>query len=127
MFGGMLEYGKYSGDLYELHASRWEWKKLRPKPPRGGSLPCARIGHSLTLIGNKMYLFGGLANDSEDAKFNIPRYLNDLYVLDIKAAQGTMIWETPSMKGSIPTPRESHSALAYQVNLYAIVLIYFNF
>ena len=32
-------------------------------------------GHSFTLLGNKAYLFGGLANDSEDPKNNIPRYL----------------------------------------------------
>ena len=31
-------------------------------------------GHSFTLLGNKGYLFGGLANDSEDPKNNIPRY-----------------------------------------------------
>lgn len=32
------------------------------------------VGHSFTLLGNKAYLFGGLANDSEDPKNNIPRY-----------------------------------------------------
>ena len=49
-----------------LQASRWEWKKLRPKPPRNGAPgPCPRLGHSFTIIGNKVYLFGGLANDSE--------------------------------------------------------------
>ncbi|XP_078063500.1 host cell factor 2, partial [Mustelus asterias] len=75
VFGGMVEYGKYSNDLYELQASRWEWKKLKPKPPKNGSLPCPRLGHSFSLVGNKCYLFGGLANDSEDPKNNIPRYL----------------------------------------------------
>lgn len=44
LFGGMLEYGKYSNDLYELQASKWEWKRLKPKPPRNGPLPCPRIG-----------------------------------------------------------------------------------
>jgi hypothetical protein len=49
-----------------VQASRWEWKKLRPKPPRNGAPgPCPRLGHSFTIIGNKVYLFGGLANDSE--------------------------------------------------------------
>jgi hypothetical protein len=47
-------------------ASRWEWKKLRPKAPRNGAPgPCPRLGHSFTIIGNRVYLFGGLANDSE--------------------------------------------------------------
>ena len=55
IFGGMVEYGKYSNELYELQASRWEWKRLRPKPPsKGQGMPCPRLGHSFTLIGNKV-------------------------------------------------------------------------
>ena len=111
VFGGMVEYGKYSSDLYELQASRWEWKKLRPKMPKSGPGPCPRLGHSFTLIGNKVYLFGGLANDSEDPKNNIPRYLNDLYVLEIKS-NNVMQWDLPSCYGQAPPPRESHSATA---------------
>ena len=34
--------------------ARWEWKKLKPKPPRNGPQPCPRLGHSFTLIGNKV-------------------------------------------------------------------------
>ena len=67
-----------------FQASRWEWKKLKPKPPKSGVPPCPRLGHSFTLIGNKVYLFGGLANDSEDPKNNVPRYLNDLYTLELR-------------------------------------------
>lgn len=29
-FGGMVEYGKYSNDLYELRLADWEWRKLGP-------------------------------------------------------------------------------------------------
>ena len=112
VFGGMVEYGKYSNDLFELQASRWEWKKLKPKPPRNGPPPCPRLGHSFTIIGNKVYLFGGLANDSEDPKNNIPRYLNDLYTLEIKANSNVMQWDIPSCYGQAPPPRESHSATA---------------
>ena len=112
VFGGMVEYGKYSNDLFELQASRWEWKKLKPKPPRNGPPPCPRLGHSFTIIGNKVYLFGGLANDSEDPKNNIPRYLNDLYTLEIKPNSNVMQWDIPSCYGQAPPPRESHSATA---------------
>ena len=55
-------------------ASRWEWKRLKAKTPKNGPPPCPRLGHSFSLVGNKCYLFGGLANDSEDPKNNIPRY-----------------------------------------------------
>lgn len=54
MFGGMVEYGKYWNDLYELHASRWEWRRLVPVPPEHDLPPCPRLGHSFTLIGNKV-------------------------------------------------------------------------
>lgn len=71
----MVEYGKYSNELYELQASRWEWKRLKPRPPKPpATYPCPRLGHSFTLIGNRVFLFGGLANDSDDPKNNIPRY-----------------------------------------------------
>ncbi|KAF5300380.1 hypothetical protein FQR65_LT01001 [Abscondita terminalis] len=111
VFGGMVEYGKYSNELYELQASRWEWKKLKPKPPKTGPPPCPRLGHSFTLVNNKVYLFGGLANDSDDPKNNIPRYLNDLYALDIRSFP--VQWEIPVTHGPTPPPRESHTGVAY--------------
>ncbi|KAA3680030.1 host cell factor [Paragonimus westermani] len=115
LFGGMLEYGKYSSDLYELQASRWEWKRLKPKPPRNGPCPCPRIGHSFTLVGQRAFLFGGITNDSEDPKNNIPRYLNDLYTLELKPNSSAMCWDIPVTYGQPPSPRESHTAVAYQV------------
>ncbi|CAI9721903.1 host cell factor 1-like isoform X2 [Octopus vulgaris] len=113
VFGGMVEYGKYSNELYELQASRWEWKRLKPKPPKNGQPPCPRLGHSFTLLGSKAYLFGGLANDSEDPKNNIPRYLNDLYSLELKQNSNTIAWDIPQAGGQPPPPRESHSCAAY--------------
>ncbi|KAL4225895.1 Host cell factor 2 [Mactra antiquata] len=113
VFGGMVEYGKYSNELYELQASRWEWKRLKPKNPRTGNPPCPRLGHSFTLLGNRVYLFGGLANDSEDPKNNIPRYLNDLVVLELKPLSSQLQWDNPVMVGQPPPPRESHTAVGY--------------
>lgn len=112
IFGGMVEYGKYSNELFELQASRWHWSKLQPRPPLYHMSPCPRLGHSFTLIGNKVYLFGGLANDSNDPKNNIPRYLNDLYTLDISSPDA-LAWDIPETVGDFPPPRESHTAVAY--------------
>ncbi|KAG5877102.1 hypothetical protein JTB14_002412 [Gonioctena quinquepunctata] len=111
VFGGMVEYGKYSNELYELQASKWEWKKLKPKQPKLGPPPCPRLGHSFTLVNAKVYLFGGLANDSADPKNNVPRYLNDLYTLDIRS--NPIQWDIPQTNGPIPPPRESHTGVAY--------------
>ncbi|XP_050313887.1 host cell factor 1 [Anthonomus grandis grandis] len=111
VFGGMVEYGKYSNELFELQASKWEWKKIMPKPPKAGPPPCPRLGHSFTIVNNKVYLFGGLANDSEDPKNNVPRYLNDLYSLDMRS--NPMQWDIPVTHGPSPPPRESHTGVAY--------------
>uniref|UniRef100_A0A6P7G412 Host cell factor 1-like n=1 Tax=Diabrotica virgifera virgifera TaxID=50390 RepID=A0A6P7G412_DIAVI len=111
VFGGMVEYGKYSNEIYELQAAKWEWKKLKPKEPKIGDPPCPRLGHSFTIVNSKVYLFGGLANDSADPKNNIPRYLNDLYTLDIRS--NPMQWDIPQTNGPSPTPRESHTGVAY--------------
>ncbi|XP_056129897.1 host cell factor 1b [Lampris incognitus] len=113
VFGGMVEYGKYSNDLYELQASRWEWKRLKAKAPKNGPSPCPRLGHSFSLIGSRCYLFGGLANDSEDPKNNIPRYLNDLYTLELRPGSSVVGWDIPATYGQPPPPRESHTAVVH--------------
>ncbi|KAM4711990.1 host cell factor 2 [Anableps anableps] len=113
VFGGMVEYGKYTNSLYELQASRWLWKKLKPRAPRNASPPCPRIGHSFTLVGSKCYLFGGLANDSEDPNGNVPRYLEDFYELELQPVTGAKGWNIPDTKGGGPSARESHTCVAY--------------
>lgn len=119
VFGGMVEYGKYSNDLYELQASRWEWKRLKPLPPKQGLPPCPRLGHSFTLLNGKVYLFGGLANESDDPKNNIPRYLNDLYTLELYPNSSMTVWDIPLTYGQSPPPRESHSGVSYTVKTSA--------
>ena len=44
-------------------------------------------------------MFGGLANDSEDPKNNVPRYLNDLYTLELRPNSNLMQWDIPSCYG----------------------------
>lgn len=56
-----------------IQATRWEWKQLKPRPPKKFPPPCPRLGHSFTLIGTRVFLFGGLANDSDDPTNNISR------------------------------------------------------
>ncbi|KAI1290869.1 Host cell factor 1 [Halotydeus destructor] len=124
VFGGMVEYGKYSNELYELQASKWEWKRLKPRAPKTGPYPCPRLGHSFTLFGDKIFLFGGLANDSDDPKNNIPRYLNDLYILQMKAFSNVLQWDQPVVHGQPPPPRESHTAVAYESSTGKRLIIY---
>ncbi|KAL1110357.1 hypothetical protein AAG570_007888 [Ranatra chinensis] len=113
----MVEYGKYSNELYELQASRWEWKRLRPRAPKFAPPPCPRLGHSFTLIGNKVYLFGGLANDCDDTKTNIPSSHVKLIVFYLD----TMCWEELSMDVSeenMPRARAGHCAVGVHCRIY---------
>lgn len=112
-FGGMIEYGRYSNDLHQLSIANWEWKKLNPSVKNGHSLPSPRLGHSFTQIDSKIYLFGGLENESKDPKDNVPKYLNDLYVLE-PSANGDYCWHMPQTFGQAPTPRESHTCVSYK-------------
>ncbi|KAL1492874.1 hypothetical protein ABEB36_011050 [Hypothenemus hampei] len=111
LFGGMNIYEQYTNELYELEASIWEWKKICPLCPKTGPPPCPRLGHSFTIINSKVYLFGGLSRDSNDSEKNVPRYLNDLYTLDIKT--NPMQWDIPFTHGLSPSPRESHTGVSY--------------
>ncbi|RXM29922.1 Host cell factor 2 [Acipenser ruthenus] len=112
--GGWLNLGNTATVFMSYRqASRWLWKKLKPKPPRNGVPPCPRLGHSFTLFGNKCYLFGGLANDSDDPNSNVPRYLNDFYELELQAVSGVKGWNIPETKGTAPSARESHTAIIY--------------
>ncbi|CAJ0579472.1 unnamed protein product, partial [Mesorhabditis spiculigera] len=126
IFGGMVEYGKYSAELYELQANRWEWRRLRPRAPRASEPPCARLGHSFTITSQQVaYVFGGLANDSADPKTNVPRYLNDLFSIDLRQASGQLLqWETPQTYGTLPEPRESHAAVISEGTGHRRLLIF---
>lgn len=42
-------------------------------------------------------MFGGLANDSADPKNNIPRYLNDLFVIDLRYGSNNLQWDCPQV------------------------------
>lgn len=114
IFGGMIEYGKYSNELYELQATKWEWRKMQPEAPDNDAPPCPRLGHSFTLVGERILLFGGLANESDDPKNNIPKYLNDLYILETRGAHShNGKWIVPKTYGESPPPRESHTGVSF--------------
>jgi host cell factor len=94
---------RYSNDMYELQTTRWEWRQLRVRPPQDGTPgPCPRLGHSFTLGTNHYaYVFGGLANDSEDPKVNVPHYLNDLYIINLGSLSNNLWWEAPQVTNFI--------------------------
>lgn len=69
-FGGLTEYTTYSNDLYELQISNWYWQKISPTTSGNIELPKPRFGHSFTLVGNKIFLFGGMTYDNDNFNSN---------------------------------------------------------
>jgi host cell factor len=72
--------------------------------PEGGNAPLGRLNHSASLIGTKMYIFGGWNKDV---------FFNDLFVLDLAA----MAWTQPETSGPAPLPRMGHVATVVGTNV----------
>ena len=74
------------------------WERLEPS----GELPCARYGHSATLLADKakIVVFGGQDQTEQ---------FNDVHLLDYAAAR----WSQPAVSGTPPSVRVKHTANAF--------------
>ncbi|KAE8684252.1 Galactose oxidase/kelch repeat superfamily protein, putative isoform 2 [Hibiscus syriacus] len=97
VFGGTNGSRKVN-DLHVLDLMSKEWTRAECN----GAAPSPRESHTATLIGDdKVVIFGGSGEGGAN-------YLCDLHVLDLR----TMRWTSPQVRGHIPVPRDSHSAVA---------------
>ena len=74
------------------------------QPQRYGTPPSPRNGHTMTLIGMHVYIFGG---GDENLSFN------DVHTLHV----GNMTWDKPILHGTMPSPRSRHSATTLGNNM----------
>ncbi|CAG8586834.1 10762_t:CDS:10 [Funneliformis mosseae] len=80
------------------------------KPPMQDPKVIGRFGHSATVIGSKMYIFGGQFDG---------RLLNDLIVFDLQTlSSGVARWEFIVPLNDPPVGRTSHTMCAYNNKLY---------
>ncbi|OCT68184.1 uncharacterized protein LOC108698685 isoform X2 [Xenopus laevis] len=101
VFGGLCpqsgtEIGGCSNSLYIFNPDYNIWYQ----PIVEGERPLPRFGHTATLLGNRVVIFGGRRSPS-------PVYLNDLYILDL----GYMEYSTVSTSVEKPSPRSFHAAV----------------
>jgi N-acetylneuraminic acid mutarotase len=109
MFGGFwhnISYGTYVdcfdepclwyNDMWVYTVMGDKWTQIFP----GGELPVPRYGHTATVIGENMYVFGG---NSQEA------LLNDMWAYSFPFN----VWQQLKPSGSAPTPR--YSALAVSI------------
>ncbi|PBP24417.1 kelch domain-containing protein [Diplocarpon rosae] len=100
--------------LYLLNTSTRQWSRAVPAGPR----PSGRYGHSLNILGSKIYVFGGQVEGY---------FMNDLVAFDLNQLQvPTNRWEMlirNSEEGGppqaqVPLARTNHSVVTYNEKLY---------
>ena len=95
VFGGFVDGGERTNDLWTYSFAQNTWTLLKPK----GLLPKARASHSAVIRGNTMIIFGGCDLDNEK--------LNDLWIYDLLSNTWQEIQTDPV---NSPLPRSGHSA-----------------
>ncbi|KAK2767397.1 hypothetical protein FQN54_003553 [Arachnomyces sp. PD_36] len=117
VFGGdtkMDENDTLDDTLYLLNTSSRQWSRALPPGPR----PTGRYGHTLNILGSKIYIFGGQVEGF---------FFNDLIAYDLNALQNPANkWEflirnshdggPPA--GQIPPARTNHTIVSYNDKLY---------
>ena len=102
IFGGTWvddeETSIYLNDLFVLDVESMAWAQTETT----GTPPMQREGHTASVVGTQMVVFGGAGLDHEQHSVN----LNDLHILDTE----TLVWHQPTCAGSVPQERRYHSA-----------------
>ncbi|KAF4589558.1 Kelch-type beta propeller [Ophiocordyceps camponoti-floridani] len=95
--------------LYLLNTSTRNWSLALPAGPR----PAGRYGHSLNILGSKIYIFGGQVEGS---------FMNDLSAFDLNQLQKpSNRWEIlvpGEASPKVPAPRTNHSMVTYNDRMY---------
>ena len=77
----------YMNDLHVLDVTCFAWSR----PAWCGTAPIEREGHTASVVGDRVYVFGGTWVDDDSNSV----YLNDLHVLDAD----TVTWAQPATSG----------------------------
>ncbi|EGR47516.1 uncharacterized protein TRIREDRAFT_64300 [Trichoderma reesei QM6a] len=95
--------------LYLLNTSTRHWSRALPAGPR----PSGRYGHSLNILGSKIYIFGGQVEGF---------FMNDLSAFDLNQLQSpTNRWEIllkAEASPKMPAARTNHSMVTFNDKMY---------
>ncbi|CEJ55960.1 hypothetical protein PMG11_02188 [Penicillium brasilianum] len=117
VFGGdtkINETDALDDTLYLLNTSSRQWSRAIPP----GSRPSGRYGHTLNILGSKLYVFGGQVEGF---------FFNDLVAFDLNQLQNpTNKWELLVQnsheggppEGEIPPARTNHTLVSHNDKLY---------
>ncbi|KAJ5805479.1 uncharacterized protein N7503_003081 [Penicillium pulvis] len=117
VFGGdtkINETDALDDTLYLLNTSSRQWSRAIPPGPR----PAGRYGHTLNILGSKLYVFGGQVEGF---------FFNDLIAFDLNQLQNPANkWdvlvqnshEGGPPEGQIPAARTNHTIVSHNDKLY---------
>ncbi|CAO1600124.1 Negative regulator of mitotic exit [Xanthoria calcicola] len=117
VFGGdtkVDDRDKLDDTLYLLNTSTRHWSRSMPPGPR----PAGRYGHTLNILGSRIYVFGGQVEGY---------FFNDLVAFDLNALQNANSrWDMliPNSadggppEGQIPPARTNHTIVSWNDKLY---------
>ena len=74
------------------------------------NVPSDREGHTASVVGTAIFVFGGTWTDEEEATL----YLNDLHRLDTTS----LTWSRPLVGGTAPIEREGHTAATIGTRIF---------
>ncbi|KAJ1456240.1 hypothetical protein M885DRAFT_439927 [Pelagophyceae sp. CCMP2097] len=90
----------------------WEKPKMRAMHGDAANLPRARSGHSLSIVGNTGFLFGGLADGGEAMRVQASA-LSEMHV--VRFGKAEMEWSHLALPASAsPLPRWRHTACLHE-------------
>ncbi|RMZ72919.1 cell polarity [Pyrenophora seminiperda CCB06] len=117
VFGGdtkLADNDDLDDTLYLLNTSTKHWSRALPQGPR----PTGRYGHTLNILGSKIYIFGGQVEGF---------FFNDLVAFDLNSLQSSASrWEVllpntteqVSPQSKSPPARTNHSVVTWNDKLY---------
>ena len=103
VFGGFVDGGERTNDIWRYHFKDNRWEQIVPQTSLA---PKPRAGHSASVMGSQMIVFGGRDDDNER--------LNDLWSFSFEQNTWT---ELLPKAGTPPCPRSGHSSSIYHCML----------
>ncbi|KAF3842308.1 hypothetical protein F7725_024259 [Dissostichus mawsoni] len=111
IFGGYEQLADcFSNDIHKLDTTEMVWSLINAR----GTPARWRDFHSATIIGTKMFVFGGRADRFGPFHSNNEIYCNKIKVFDTE----TNCWLSTASILPLPDGRRSHSAFSYNGELY---------
>ncbi|XP_031486130.1 acyl-CoA-binding domain-containing protein 6-like isoform X2 [Nymphaea colorata] len=104
VFGGEDQKRPFLNDLYILDLETMTWDEIDTV----GLPPSPRSDHTAAVHADRyLLIFGGASHTT---------CFNDLHVLDLES----MVWSTPTVQGTIPTPRAGHAGVTAGENWFIV-------